>query len=101
MGDQRSLRSRALDSYLAVPTVLLLVLLIANIILQPSLVSESNWASTLSVTCPYILTAMAMAMPVLSGNGGLDLSVGPFTRVHHRPRRAGSTLGTAWARRRS
>jgi ribose transport system permease protein len=78
MGDRQSLRSRALDSYLTVPTVILVVLLIANIILQPSLVSESNWASTLAVMVPFILTAMAMAMPVLSGNGGLDLSIGPF-----------------------
>jgi ribose transport system permease protein len=78
MDDRQSLRSRAIDSYLTVPAVILLALLIANIILQPSLVSQSNWASTLSVMVPYILTAMAMAMPVLSGNGGLDLSVGPF-----------------------
>jgi ribose transport system permease protein len=77
LGDQ-SLSSRALGSYLTVPVVILVVLLVANIILQPSLLSESNWASTLAVTCPYILTAMAETMPILSGNGGLDLSVGPF-----------------------
>lgn len=72
------LRGRALESYLTVPVIVAVVLLIANIILQPSLVGESNWASTLAVTCPYILTAMAETMAVLSGNGGLDLSVGPF-----------------------
>jgi ribose transport system permease protein len=74
----RDLRGRALQSYLSVPLVILVALAIANIIVQPSLVSESNWASTLAVTCPYILTAMAETMPILSGNGGLDLSVGPF-----------------------
>jgi ribose transport system permease protein len=77
LGD-RSLRSRALDSYLTVPIVLVIALAIANVILQPSLVGESDWASTLAVTCPYILTAMAETLPILSGNGGLDLSVGPF-----------------------
>ena len=76
---KQNLRSRALSSYLTVPIAVALVLLVANIILQPSLVSQSNWASTLAVTCPYILTAMAETLPVLSGNGGLDLSVGPFT----------------------
>lgn len=75
---RQSLRVRALDSYLTVPIAILIVLAIVNLILQPSLVSQSNWASTLSVTCPYVLTAMAMTMPILSGNGGLDLSVGPF-----------------------
>lgn len=73
------LHSRVLQSYLTVPVVVALVLLVTNIVLQPSLLSESNWASTLAVTCPYILTAMAETMPILSGNGGLDLSVGPFS----------------------
>jgi ribose transport system permease protein len=73
------LRSRAASSYLTVPIVIVIALAIANAILQPSLFGESDWASTLAVTCPYILTAMAETMPILSGNGGLDLSVGPFT----------------------
>lgn len=77
-GNRGCLRSIAAESYLTVPIMIALVLLVANIILQPSLVSESNWASTLSVTAPYIIVAMAETLPILSGNGGLDLSVGPF-----------------------
>lgn len=69
----------AVESYLAVPIFLLVTLLIANVILEPSFLAVGNWASTLSVACPFILTALAETVPVLSGNGGLDLSVGPFT----------------------
>jgi len=53
-------------------------LYIANVGFQPSFASPGNWASILAVTAPFLLIGMAEAFPVLAGNGGLDLSLGPL-----------------------
>jgi len=66
------------SSYAVAPTVVAVGLFIANAVVQPSFIDSSNWASTLAVSSPFVLTALAQAPPLLSGNGGLDLSVGPF-----------------------
>jgi ribose transport system permease protein len=66
------------NSYLAVPLALLIVLFIANAIVQPQFLSQQSWAASMAVLCPIVLTAMAMTLPILSGNGGIDLSVGPM-----------------------
>jgi ribose transport system permease protein len=66
-------------SYAAVPLVLSVALFVANVAVRPSFVSVGNWAPALAVLCPLVLTGMALALPVLSGNGGFDLSVGPVT----------------------
>jgi ribose transport system permease protein len=66
------------NSYLAVPLAMLVVLFIANAIVQPQFLSQQSWAASMAVLCPTVLTAMAMTLPILSGNGGIDLSVGPM-----------------------
>jgi ribose transport system permease protein len=66
------------NSYAAVPLVLLIVLFVVNAAVQPQFLAQQSWATSMSVLCPTVLTAMAMTLPVLSGNGGLDLSVGPL-----------------------
>jgi len=66
------------NSYATVPLVLLIVLFVVNAAVQPQFLAEQSWATSMSVLCPTVLTAMAMTLPVLSGNGGLDLSVGPL-----------------------
>jgi len=66
------------NSYVAVPLVLLVVLFIANAAVQPQFLSQQSWAASMAVLCPTVLTAMAVTLPVLSGNGGIDLSVGPL-----------------------
>ena len=53
-------------------------LYVANVGFQPSFASPGNWASILAVTAPFLLIGMAQALPVLAGNGGLDLSLGPL-----------------------
>ena len=65
-------------AYAATPTVFVIALLIANAVKQPGFLDRSNWATTLAVASPIILTGLAQAVPVLTGNGGLDLSVGVF-----------------------
>jgi ribose transport system permease protein len=66
------------NSYAAVPLVMLIVLFVVNAAVQPQFLAQQSWATSMSVLCPTVLTAMAMTLPVLSGNGGLDLSVGPL-----------------------
>ncbi len=68
----------AAQQLLAVPLALLVVLFIANAIVQPQFLSQQSWAASMAVLCPTVLTAMAVTLPILSGNGGIDLSVGPL-----------------------
>lgn len=57
--------------------VLFAVLLVANLVTIPQFVSGSNIAGTLAIAAPFVIAAMASTPPVLSGGGGIDLSVGP------------------------
>lgn len=66
------------NSYAAVPFALLIILFVVNAAVQPQFLSQQSWAASMAVLCPTVLTAMAVTLPVLSGNGGIDLSVGPL-----------------------
>jgi|tagenome__1003787_1003787.scaffolds.fasta_scaffold20988892_3 ribose transport system permease protein len=66
------------NSYGAVPLALLIILFVVNAAVQPQFLSQQSWAASMAVLCPTVLTAMAVTLPVLSGNGGIDLSVGPL-----------------------
>ncbi len=80
----RALRSPAVrqlvqrHAYAAVPLTLLVVLFVVNAVVQPQFLAMQSWASSMAVLCPTVLTAMAVTLPVMSGNGGIDLSVGPL-----------------------
>lgn len=56
----------------------LVLLIIANVIASPSFSDPATWAGMLAVMSPFMLSSMAQAPAIMSGNGGLDLSVGPF-----------------------
>jgi ribose transport system permease protein len=75
-------RNQALEILLKRPsafvTVLFAGLLVANLITIPQFVSPHNLAGTLAVAAPFVLAAIASTLPVLSGGGGIDLSVGPL-----------------------
>jgi ribose transport system permease protein len=66
------------NNYAAVPFALLVVLFVVNALVQPQFLSQQTWATSMAVLAPTVLTAMAVTLPVLSGNGGIDLSVGPL-----------------------
>lgn len=55
-----------------------LALLIVNVLLDPSFLDSSNWPSILAVAMPFVLIAMAAAPAIVSGGGGIDLSIGPL-----------------------
>lgn len=65
------------QGYAAVPAIIVVVLLVASAILDPAFFSPGNLVTTLAVSSPIIVSALAQTFPLLSGNGGLDLSVGP------------------------
>jgi len=68
----------ARHSYAAVPFVITVGLFVVNLVVQPAFVYLSNLGSSMAVLFPILLTGMALTLPVLSGNGGIDLSVGPL-----------------------
>jgi ribose transport system permease protein len=59
-------------------TVLFTVLFIANVAVIPQFVAASNVAGTLAIAAPFVIAAIASTPAVLSGGGGLDLSIGPL-----------------------
>jgi ribose transport system permease protein len=71
-------------SPLAVVVVLFVVLLAINLALTPEMLSPSRLPGISNLLVPSVLAAMASVPSILSGRGGLDLSVGPligFTNV--------------------
>ncbi|HLI16190.1 MAG TPA: ABC transporter permease [Acidimicrobiales bacterium] len=65
-------------SYAGFGTVVFVGMLIANVALDPALVKPGNLASTVQALAPLVLVAMGMTPAVLSGRGGIDLSLGPL-----------------------
>lgn len=68
----------ARHAYATVPVLVAAALFVVNVVLSPSFVSSSQWATNLSVMCPFVLTSIAAAPPMIGGGGGIDLSIGPF-----------------------
>jgi ribose transport system permease protein len=58
--------------------VLVVALFIANVIALPSFASQDNWNADLTIFAPFALLAMAATPSILSGGGGIDLSVSPL-----------------------
>ena len=58
--------------------ILLVVLLVANIIAQPDIAAPSNWPETLAIFAPFALAALASTPAIMSGGGGIDISIGPL-----------------------
>lgn len=55
-----------------------IVLVIVNIAITPELVAGAHFPATINLLIPTVLAAMASVPSILSGGGGLDLSVGPL-----------------------
>jgi ribose transport system permease protein len=66
------------ESYAIGGAAIAVMLFIANVVMQHSFISPSTWAATLALASPFIVTGLAQTPPLLTGNGGLDLSVGPM-----------------------
>lgn len=73
------LRIRLAASAYSAPIFAIVVLLVAaNVVIQPSFVAYDNWAPVADGTVVVMILSMAQAVAVISGRGGLDLSVGPL-----------------------
>src|SRR4051794_28937586 len=58
--------------------LLAIVLLILNVIADPTFGKPANWPEQLATLAPFAILAMASTPSILSGGGGLDISVGPL-----------------------
>ncbi|WP_309713622.1 hypothetical protein, partial [Pseudolysinimonas sp.] len=56
----------------------------ANIIVEPKVLSASSLPSTLAAFAPFALLGLASMPSILSGNSGIDLSVAPLMGVAKR-----------------
>jgi ribose transport system permease protein len=63
---------------ITVVVLTVLVLAVANVIVTPDLLAPGHLAGTMNLLVPTALAAMASVPSILSGGGGLDLSVGPL-----------------------
>jgi ribose transport system permease protein len=76
--------SRVVRKPAAFCLTLFVVLLVINVIVQPSFVGRKEIAPTLGTLAPFALAGMASTPAILSGGGGIDLSVAPlmgFTNI--------------------
>jgi len=58
--------------------VALVIFAILNAAASPAFTDSGNWNGMLIGAAPFIITAMAQTAVVMSGDGGVDLSVGPL-----------------------
>jgi ribose transport system permease protein len=64
--------------YAAFAVVLFIGLLIFNLFRDPELFTRTGALQAFSIVAPLILLALAVTPSVLSGHGGIDLSLGPY-----------------------
>lgn len=70
--------TRLIRSPLAIVACLVVVLLAVNLVLTPAMLGGARLPSTVNLLLPSVLVAMASVPSVMSGRGGIDLSVGPL-----------------------
>jgi ribose transport system permease protein len=76
---------------------LALILIVANIIVQPAFAAPGQIAPTLGTLAPFAIAGMASTPAFLSGGGGIDLSVAPlmgFTNILLVTKMFGTPLGS-------
>jgi len=80
--------------YAALAYGLVLVLLILNIILSDDFFSSAVLVPLIAGAAPLVILTIAMTVAMLSGNGGIDISVGPLAGLVNVVIIAGVTEGT-------
>jgi ribose transport system permease protein len=58
-----------------------IVLFVANVLARSSFAAWGSWPATLADFAPFALAAMATTPAVLSGAGGIDISIGPLLNL--------------------
>lgn len=75
------LASVMLDRYWSFALILVGVLFVLNVVALPEFVTPDQLPSTIGTLAPFVIAAIATTPAVLSGNGGIDLSIGPVLGV--------------------
>ncbi|HEX2526728.1 MAG TPA: ABC transporter permease [Geminicoccus sp.] len=65
-------------SYLGLAATLFVVLLLVNLVLNPTRFSPASLGVTVGLASGLMLAAIASMPPILAGRGGIDISVGPL-----------------------
>ncbi|AKH99243.1 permease component of ribose/xylose/arabinose/galactoside ABC-type transporters [Hoeflea sp. IMCC20628] len=76
--DRRMLHLRSLLGRIGFGGTILIVLLILNIWFNPQRFMPSAWGTVIGLAAPLIGAALASSPSILSGRGGLDISIGPL-----------------------
>jgi ribose transport system permease protein len=58
--------------------VLLVLLILVNAVLNPARLAPAGLLTTLGLVAPLMLAALATTPSILSGGGGIDISIGPM-----------------------
>jgi len=61
--------------------LLALILFVANVVKLPAFVSVENWDANLIAFAPFAILAVASTPAVLTGQGGIDLSIAPLANL--------------------
>lgn len=77
-GSKRRFNLGALLGEAKLAAALCIILLIINVILNPARFAPAALGTTLGLMAPLILAAIAVTPVILSGRGGIDISVGPL-----------------------
>jgi len=78
MPDLGSVRRFLLERTYSFAIVLVAILFVGNLIENPEFVASDQIAGTLAIAAPFVIAAVASTPSILSGGGGIDLSVGPL-----------------------
>ncbi|NLD46459.1 MAG: ABC transporter permease, partial [Clostridiaceae bacterium] len=68
-------------NYAWLAIILTVILFTVNLILLPSIIAPENIITTLGLLTIFILIAMAATPSILSGGGGIDISVGAIMGI--------------------
>jgi ribose transport system permease protein len=66
------------DRSLALALSILIVLLAANLVMNPARFHPAAWGTLIGLAAPLIGAALASTPVILAGRGGIDISVGPL-----------------------
>lgn len=78
---KRSIRAMLRAHGFLFALVLTVALLIANVIALPSFIDQDNWATNFATLAPFAVLAVASTPAVMTGGGGIDLSVAPSANL--------------------
>jgi ribose transport system permease protein len=77
----RRVGSTVLNKPWSLAFVLTIVLFAANVIRLPNFVAIDQLPGTFQILAPFVIAAVASTPSILSGGGGIDLSIGPIFGV--------------------